>query len=228
VSITQEEFNALMAQWIADNGGQYNSAHSGAQIDAAVTAVKNKEAQWDAGGGADLIVTAEYDNNWAISNISEDYADIEAALLAGQGVVLKIYAAGTSENPYILYPAMHLSSVSIAFALTLGDDERIMGLNVILTPDGGATATNSHYDLIPAGGTAGQVLAKATDADRDVKWVNQAAGEGISVSASGFVTFAVESDGKLYAYTADDMSVPSFEYDEATGALYYITEEGTP
>ena len=102
MSMTKEEFAALMAEWLTDNGGQYNSAHTGADIDAAVTEVKNKAAQWDAAA------------------------------------------------------------------------------------EGGA----------------------------------------ISVPTAGFVTLTVEKDGNLYAYTADDTSVPAFEYDEATGALYYVTEEG--
>lgn len=52
MAITQNEFNVLMAQWLIDNGGQYSSAHTGAVIDAAVTAVKAKEASWDAKIGA--------------------------------------------------------------------------------------------------------------------------------------------------------------------------------
>lgn len=99
--ITQEEFNTLMANWIAENGGQYNSAHTGQQIDAAVTAVRNKEATWDAAS----------------------------------------------------------------------------------------------------------------------------AGGGVSVPTAGFVSLGVEADGILYAYTADDTAVPQFEYDEATGELYYVTDE---
>jgi len=43
MAITQEEFNTLMAQWLADNGGLYNSAHTGADIDAAISAVPGKQ-----------------------------------------------------------------------------------------------------------------------------------------------------------------------------------------
>ena len=37
--MTQAEFNAAMAAWLAENGGVYNSAHTGLTIDGAVSAV---------------------------------------------------------------------------------------------------------------------------------------------------------------------------------------------
>lgn len=40
--MTKEEFAALMAEWLADNGGAYNMAHTGQEIDDAVGAVAGK------------------------------------------------------------------------------------------------------------------------------------------------------------------------------------------
>lgn len=40
--MTKDEFAAAMAAWLADNGGAYNMAHTGAQIDEAVGAVAGK------------------------------------------------------------------------------------------------------------------------------------------------------------------------------------------
>lgn len=39
--MTQEEFNALMDVWLTEHGGEYNSAHSSADIDAAVQKYKD-------------------------------------------------------------------------------------------------------------------------------------------------------------------------------------------
>ena len=71
-----EQFRTFMEQWIAENGGRYTSAHSGSAIDAAITAVKNKEAVWDArmippGGlqGQALVKKsdADFDVEWSYS-----------------------------------------------------------------------------------------------------------------------------------------------------------------
>ena len=48
---------------------------------------------------------------------------------------------------------------------------------------------------------------------------------GVTTPLSGFVSFGVDSDGNLYAYSAENEAAPSFEYDEATGKLYYVTEQ---
>lgn len=47
---------------------------------------------------------------------------------------------------------------------------------------------------------------------------------GITVPVNGFFTLAVDADGNLYAYSAEDGTTPSFEYDEETGDLYIVTE----
>ena len=50
---------------------------------------------------------------------------------------------------------------------------------------------------------------------------------GIVTPVGGLYTLSVDADGNLYAYTADESAAPPFEYDEATGNLYYnIPEEG--
>lgn len=49
---------------------------------------------------------------------------------------------------------------------------------------------------------------------------------GVYVPLDGFFTMAVEPDGNLYVYSNTDLT-DSFEYDDTTGALYYITDDGT-
>lgn len=49
---------------------------------------------------------------------------------------------------------------------------------------------------------------------------------GVTIPASGFYTLSVDpATGNLYAHTADDSTVPPYEYDEETGNLYFITED---
>lgn len=47
---------------------------------------------------------------------------------------------------------------------------------------------------------------------------------GITVPVNGFFTLAVDSDGNLWAYSAEDGTTPDLEYDEETGNLYFVTE----
>lgn len=46
---------------------------------------------------------------------------------------------------------------------------------------------------------------------------------GDGTASSSFLTFDVDADGNLYMYSTGG-SAPDFEYDEATGNLYYVTE----
>lgn len=45
-------------------------------------------------------------------------------------------------------------------------------------------------------------------------------------SGMGLVKMEVDEDGNLYAYYTEAGEVPAFEYDEATGDLYVVIEEG--
>lgn len=53
-----------------------------------------------------------------------------------------------------------------------------------LAAESAAAAANAAPGILPAGGTAGQVLAKASNADRDVQWVDQAEGGGSTTGGS--------------------------------------------
>ena len=48
---------------------------------------------------------------------------------------------------------------------------------------------------------------------------------GVTTPINGFFTLSVDADGNLYAYSSADESAPTFEYDEGTGNLYFITDE---
>ena len=47
---------------------------------------------------------------------------------------------------------------------------------------------------------------------------------GVIAPVNGFFTLSVDENGDLWAHTSGDGTVPEFEYDSATGNLYFITE----
>lgn len=49
-------------------------------------------------------------------------------------------------------------------------------------------------------------------------------GNALSVPVSGFFNMGVDLDGNLWVYHSDSDEAPEFQYDSATGDLYYITE----
>lgn len=49
-------------------------------------------------------------------------------------------------------------------------------------------------------------------------------GNTVSVPVSGLFNMGVDSDGNLWVYHSDSDKVPDFEYDQASGNLYYVTE----
>lgn len=46
----------------------------------------------------------------------------------------------------------------------------------------------------------------------------------ISVPVSGLFNMGVDLDGNLWVYYSDSDNAPDFEYDSASGNLYYVTE----
>lgn len=50
-------------------------------------------------------------------------------------------------------------------------------------------------------------------------------GSTISVPVSGLFNMGVDADGNLWVYHSDSDKVPDFEFDAASGNLYYVTEE---
>lgn len=49
-------------------------------------------------------------------------------------------------------------------------------------------------------------------------------GSTISVPVSGLFNMGVDANGNLWVYHSDSAAVPDFEYDSASGNLYYVTE----
>nr|DAL45622.1 MAG TPA_asm: hypothetical protein [Caudoviricetes sp.] len=49
-------------------------------------------------------------------------------------------------------------------------------------------------------------------------------GNVVSVPVSGLFNMGVDADGNLWVYHSDSDEVPDFEYDSASGNLYYVTE----
>ena len=109
------------------------------------------DTEWADVSNGGIIVTCEYsvddENNWTVSNVSETFATIDTALANNQEVILKAYPAGTTENPYILRPAMHYKNMGIMFALCVSDGGQISGLNIMIMADGSVTASNDAYDF---------------------------------------------------------------------------------
>jgi hypothetical protein len=50
-------------------------------------------------------------------------------------------------------------------------------------------------------------------------------GSGVTAPVNGFFTLSVDSDGNLWAHSAENGTTPDFEYDSETGNLYFVTEE---
>ena len=48
---------------------------------------------------------------------------------------------------------------------------------------------------------------------------------GASFPVSGMYSLGVDDDGNLWAYYTDPNNPPTFEYDSATGNLYYVTDK---
>lgn len=48
---------------------------------------------------------------------------------------------------------------------------------------------------------------------------------GVIAPVAGFFTLTVDDEGNLWAHSAEGGTVPNFEYDNATGDLYMITED---
>lgn len=49
-------------------------------------------------------------------------------------------------------------------------------------------------------------------------------GSTISVPVSGLFNMGVDKDGNLWVYHSDSDKVPDFEYDAASGNLYFVAE----
>ena len=109
------------------------------------------EAGGETGNSTAFVITCEYEvddeNNWIISNMSETFATIDEALNNNREVILKTYPIGTTENPYILRPAMHYSNMGIMFALCVADGGQISGLSIMIMVDGSVTVSNNTYDF---------------------------------------------------------------------------------
>ena len=49
---------------------------------------------------------------------------------------------------------------------------------------------------------------------------------GVTTPVNGFFTLAVDGNGNLYAYSAEEGTTPTFDYDEKTGDLFIVQERG--
>lgn len=72
---------------------------------------------------------------------------------------------------------------------------------------------------------SGAVSGSATwDGSGNVNISTTANESYISSPISGLYNMAVDADGNLWVYHSDSDKAPNFEYDSATGNLYYVTE----
>lgn len=75
--------------------------------------------------------------------------------------------------------------------------------------------TNTSNQLIPTGGTIGQVLAKKSNADNDIEWINQTGG-----GSSGDLNFTSIYKGKKLSILGDSISTFT-GYIPSGNAVYY-------
>jgi hypothetical protein len=86
-------------------------------------------------------------------------------------------------------------------------------------PQGPAGATGPQGPAGPAGPAGAQ-------GPQGIQGPAGPAGEnGITAPVSGFFTLAVDSNGDLYVYSAEEGAVPTFEYDTETGNIYVVQEQ---
>lgn len=106
--------------------------------------------------------------------------------------------------------------------------------------DVGAASASHTHDISTLSGTAksaaklstartiaisGAVSGSATfDGSGNVNIATTANESYVSSPVSGLYNMAVDADGNLWVYHSDSDDVPNFEYDSATGNLYYVTE----
>ena len=113
----------------------------------------NYDAQWiDLPSREDtLVVTGEYseDDNgeWTVSNVNKTFTEIDTALDNGQNVILKIYQEGTTENPYLLYPAINYKGMGVSFSVMVSATDQISGLSVMIMTDGSIMASRNAYEF---------------------------------------------------------------------------------
>lgn len=89
----------------------------------------------------------------------------------------------------------------------------------------GVTGLQGPQGLAGEAGATGPVGPTGATGPQGPKGEKGDPGEsGITVPVNGFFTLAVDNDGNLYAYSAEDGTTPDLEYDEETGDLYFVTE----
>ena len=113
-----------------------------------------------------------------------------------------------------------------------------------ITPHIDSTTKNWHIGTVDTGilaeGTEGTTFIPSVSATGDLSWSNDDGKEnpvtvnikgakgdrgdsGVTTPINGFFTMYVDEDGNLWVLSEDDLT-NTFEYDEATGNLYFVQE----
>ena len=113
-----------------------------------------------------------------------------------------------------------------------------------VTPHIDSTTKNWHIGAVDTGilaeGTDGTTFTPSVSATGDLSWSNDDGKEnpatvnikgakgdrgdsGVTTPINGFFTMYVDEDGNLWVLSEDDLT-NTFEYDEATGNLYFVQE----
>ena len=113
-----------------------------------------------------------------------------------------------------------------------------------VTPHIDSTTKNWHIGAVDTGilaeGTEGTTFTPSVSATGDLSWSNDDGKEnpatvnikgakgdrgdsGVTTPINGFFTMYVDEDGNLWVLSEDDLT-NTFEYDEATGNLYFVQE----
>lgn len=113
-----------------------------------------------------------------------------------------------------------------------------------ITPHIDSTTKNWHIGTVDTGilaeGTEGTTFTPSVSKEGDLSWSNDDGKEnpatvnikgakgdrgdsGVTTPINGFFTMYVDEDGNLWVLSEDDLT-NTFEYDEATGNLYFVQE----
>lgn len=133
--------------------------------------------------------------------------------------------ASSSHTPYATQghlQAVYATQAQLARYIPISGGTLTGPLEGTLT---GNASTASRLSTARTIALSGAVTGSAKfDGSGDVSISTTANESYISSPISGLYNMAVDADGNLWVYHSDSDKAPNFEYDSATGDLYYVTE----
>lgn len=155
--------------------------------------------------------------NLTPSNIS--FVSIPSDYWNGSGTIKFRLLSNESNSDYVTITCVEFES---------SDNVKCVYINSVfaIQKSGSSSPSTGDYELPIASSTelGGIKVGSNLTIDADGTLNAQLSGSGIIAPINGFFTMAVDEEGNLWAYSADNGTTPTFEYDSATGDLYVVLE----